>query len=175
MEKMVLCDVNQLERNQIREDAKWVEFGFSINYILISSTSAQSPDASRVKRAGRRPHDERENTIPNNSLLLLSPSHWAEDTAYWRAICQERPWEQGRLLLQQVHKSSHWCRASTGCRMLNWEPFRSKNLKKNKSQFCQCITINVFIKTYFDMENMSELKLTAGRPTAYKQLLSWRT
>lgn len=71
----MLCDVNQLERNQIREDAKWVEFGFSINYILISSTSAQSPDASRVKRAGRRPHDERENTIPNNSLLLLSPSH----------------------------------------------------------------------------------------------------
>lgn len=75
MEKMVLYDVNQPKNNQIREDAKWVEFDFCINYNLISSTSAQSPDASRAQRAERRPHDERENTILNNSLLLSSPSH----------------------------------------------------------------------------------------------------
>lgn len=82
MERVVLYDVNQHKDNQIREDAKWVEFDFCINYNLISSTSVQSLDTSRAQRAGRRPHDERENTIPNNSLLLLSPSHWAEETAY---------------------------------------------------------------------------------------------
>lgn len=75
MEKVVLYDVNPHRNNQIRGDAKWVEFDFYINYNLISSTSAQRPDTSRAQRAGRRPHAERENTISTNSLLLLSLTH----------------------------------------------------------------------------------------------------
>lgn len=82
MEKMVLYGVNQHKNNPIIENEKWVEFDFCINYNLISSASAQCPDTSRAQRAGRRPRDERENTIPNNSLLLLYLSHWAGETAY---------------------------------------------------------------------------------------------